>query len=396
MKWQRENRNDSGFSIPDTWLWIHYYDALSALFRIENSLRTFVFLVLKTNVGESWLELSIASDDGSNTTIGALAKKRIVQDETFGYLGYNINSPLMHLTSGELVGLITAEPYWAYFKEYFRAAKRVVTLKLQEIGNIRNSLAHFRPIKPDDVEVVKQNATQVLSGIENALMEALRCSERVPTNTIDEWYKELGTLGSEYCQFLFHQSVNRNWIKITLEFRSKAVVEPQEIRAPSVYFEVLTLDTPQIINMFDEIKAHLTILTEDRHNPSWIAKPCLSYGKNLHFTFAAKVLAENYSSLKSGYEKLLLKIAQEAELIKADHLARGEIVRLVQMRADQNKTPSDRVYWRYDLMKLARPVQPDDPPEYWGTFYSPDNDMITSTENFPWMPVAICEIEVPF
>src|SRR4030067_608026 len=121
MQWMKPKEVDQGgLTIPDTWLHIHYYEALSSLFRIENALRIFVFLVLKTEVGDSWPNLEISSDDGSRTTIGALAKRRIAQDETFGYLGFTINSPLMHLTSGELVGLITAESYLPHFKRSYR------------------------------------------------------------------------------------------------------------------------------------------------------------------------------------------------------------------------------------------------------------------------------------
>ena len=398
MEWQKHKEADEGgLTIPRNWLHIHYYEALSSLFRIENALRTFVFLVLKTEVGNSWPDLEISSDDGSGTTIGALAKKRTAQDETFGYLGFSINSPLMQLTSGELVGLITAETYWPHFSRYFRAAKRVVTLKLQEIGNIRNSLAHFRPIKSDDVEVLKQNATQVLSGVESALIEATSCKDRVPTNTQETWYRELSTLGTQQCRFLFNQSQDKSWIRLTLRFRCPALSEPGENPSYFASYQVFTLDSPESIRKFVNIRQNVTILTEHVPRPSWQVKPGLPFGKDLQFTFGAKVLEKNYGKVKSDFEGLISQIAQEVELIDEDHLARGELVQLAEVNASQkeHKTGS-RAYWVFHLAPLHRPVKPDDPAEYWGILDTPGKNLITETEKFPWMPVAISKTPLPF
>ncbi len=74
----------------------------------------------------------------------------------FGYLGYPINAPVMHLTSGELVRLITSDTFWPLFKDFFLASRQVVTLKLQEVGDVRNALAHFRPVSEGDVEAVNR------------------------------------------------------------------------------------------------------------------------------------------------------------------------------------------------------------------------------------------------
>ena len=62
-----------------------------------------------------------------------------------------------------------------------------MTLKLEEIGTIGNSLAHFRPLTQNDVEVVKQNANQVFSVIEEILISIVQSGPRVPTKITDEW-----------------------------------------------------------------------------------------------------------------------------------------------------------------------------------------------------------------
>jgi hypothetical protein len=153
MRWSRAKVDGLDVVVPDNWLYIHYYDALNTLFRIENALRTFVYVVLKHEHRSRWAEVSLATDEGSRSTIASAAKKRL---NIVGYLGYNVGSPLAHLTSGELIGVILSDVEWPRFANYFPTKKEIVRLKLDEISNVRNALAHFRPIREDDVEVVSK------------------------------------------------------------------------------------------------------------------------------------------------------------------------------------------------------------------------------------------------
>jgi hypothetical protein len=76
MQWQQsEPAENETLKIPPSWLFAHYYEALNVLFRIENALRTFVFIVLKDKEGLKWKDLSIKTEDGSDTTISAIAKE---------------------------------------------------------------------------------------------------------------------------------------------------------------------------------------------------------------------------------------------------------------------------------------------------------------------------------
>src|SRR5437763_4359564 len=192
MKFQQatylENRT---LAVPKTWLFPQYYEALTALFRMENALRVLVYIILKNECGAKWAELSVTSDDSQEGTIASIAKRRQAQAGTFGYLCFPISCPIMHLTSGELVRLMTGNGQWKHFKEYFPASREIVKNKLDEIGCVRNALAHFRPLKLEDVALLKQNAQHVLSGVEDTIEEVLGCYTVVPTNTTDEWYADL-------------------------------------------------------------------------------------------------------------------------------------------------------------------------------------------------------------
>ena len=184
MKWKRAKPIKDGFNIPQRWVYLIYYEAFNLLFRIENALRIFVYIVLKNELRDKWADAVIDNDEQG--TLNSLAKKRMSQAQTFGYLGHTITCPVMHLNSGELTRLIVSEAYWKLFKPYFLGSKEIIKSKLDEIGSIRNSLAHFRPIRADDVDVIKQNSKHVLLGIERFLEQVLLQSDVVPTNTPDE------------------------------------------------------------------------------------------------------------------------------------------------------------------------------------------------------------------
>jgi len=109
MDWKSASTKDGKVSIPDTWLFLHYYEALNILFRMENSLRVFVYVVLKNRFKEKWAETTPQTAEGEQSTITATAARRITQAKGFGYLGYEIASPLMYLNSGELIQIICSE-----------------------------------------------------------------------------------------------------------------------------------------------------------------------------------------------------------------------------------------------------------------------------------------------
>jgi hypothetical protein len=186
---------------------------------VENGLRTFVYVILKSHYHARWLELTLPLEDGGQSTISAVAKKRLARDRRFGYLGYELNAPLAHLTSGELIGMILADSHWPHFAPHFPTTKETVRLKLEEIGNVRNALAHFRPIRPDDIEAVKQNANQVLSGVETLLEHALRTPQDVPSNTQDAWYSAFEALNEASMPVDLYQSDDEQWLRVQLTYR---------------------------------------------------------------------------------------------------------------------------------------------------------------------------------
>jgi hypothetical protein len=125
MDWKSATTKDDGtVSIPERWLLLHYYEALNILFRMENAMRVFVYVVLTNRFQKKLAETNMQTDDAKQTTVAAVAARRLAQANGFGYLGYEISSPLMYLNSGELTNIICSESYWSLFKPFFRGKKR--------------------------------------------------------------------------------------------------------------------------------------------------------------------------------------------------------------------------------------------------------------------------------
>ena len=64
MDWRSATTKDDGtISVPERWLHLHYYEALNILFRMENSLRVFVYGVLKNKFQKNWAQTNLQTVD---------------------------------------------------------------------------------------------------------------------------------------------------------------------------------------------------------------------------------------------------------------------------------------------------------------------------------------------
>lgn len=395
MEWKKAVEKEGPlFEIPSQWLHLYYYETLSILFRVENALRVFVYAVLKNEFYDKWVDLSITSDDSEEGTIKSIAKKRMAQASNFGYLGYTINCPVLHLTSGELIRLITAETYWKYFKKFFLGSKEIIKNKLDEIGVIRNSLAHFRPLKQDDVEVIKQNAKHVLVQVEKCLSQMMQCSKNIPTNTPDDWYKELKTLGTENCALSFNQSDDERWIRITLSYNCP-LLKQGWINKNNIAYRILKIKTSSIVKNYPNLSNLLTYISEEVPYTTMGENNTVKFRKTIIMVFSRDVVSKEYAQIKKALEDMLLLISKEGEMIEQDNLASGQIVESVLIRASL-RSIGENEYWSVKTEPILCPVKENDAPEYWGKVGIVPDDFISNTLTYPWMPVDICRFDIPF
>ncbi|WP_331350739.1 hypothetical protein [Cellvibrio sp. UBA7671] len=395
MEWQTATAKENNeYKIPERWLHLHYYEALNILFRFENSLRVFVYAVLKNKYYEQWKTQTFNTGDSQQKSIQNLAAKRISQAENFGYLGYDVKCPIMHLTSGELIELLTSDNYWPLFKSHFRGNKEIIKNKLLEIGSIRNSLAHFRPIKSDDVEIIKQNAKHTLIEIEKCLDNIFNQEQKVPTNSTFSWYKKISTLGNTFVTTNPLISKDEKWINLQLIFRSP-MLEKNKYGDTYVAYKIAKLITPNIARDFTDLSSLVTYISESIRYPGINQDHDIHIRKIVNIVLSEQALRENSEAILMGIENIISKISEESELLIQDNLAKGTLLETASCSAHRLET-GDRKYWKFEYNNLKRSYQPDDPDEYWGDFFSNEHDIVAGSTIYPWMSSEISKEEFPF
>lgn len=377
--------------LPERWLLVHYFEALNVLFRIENALRVFVYTVLTNDLKDKWLQAAVESDDSEKGTIDSISKRRVSQANRFGYLGYAVSCPIMQLTSGELIRIMTSEAYWKLFASFFPASKEIVKNKLDEIGTIRNALAHFRPLKADDVEVVKQNANQAFSKVEQCLNELLHCNNVVPTNTSDVWYAELRTLKAANCEVQLFQSKDESWVNIQIIYRPPVVVQSSFPTHRS--YRTLRLRSPRVIRESGVLAKEITYLSEYVY--SGLRNDELDHQKKLNLVFSRRTIEAEFLVITKAIGDTLQLIEKETALIGQDHLARGRLIETATITAGLTKTATGS-YWVVDDTAVQSTGRAEDPPEYWGELPIFNTDFLAKTERYPWMPTDVSAAEFPF
>jgi hypothetical protein len=393
MQWEKAIIEKEGkVKLPDNWISLHYFEGLNVLFRFENILRMFVYVVLKNALLEKWDVASIEIDKGKQESIKSIAKKRMTQAEEFGHLGYRVTCPIMYLTIGDLNKFIISDSYWKNFKKYFRFKKEDVNRRLSEISHVRNALAHFRPIKETDIEDIKRNADQILIDIEKNVEQLLKLGNSVPTNTEDEWYQRLKKICPE--NFRFYQSDDAKWVKIIYDYKCP-VIEPCEVRGKYVTYRFLNLISPSILEKCKELTRYMTYLSESIKFPKIDKKLKPHVEKNIRLVFAREILDRHYEQIGTEIGSLLSKIAREREVLELNRGEEGTLVKIVEVSAiaEDDKMKSFNIEYK----KLFCITSENSLPEFWGNDWDyRSKNFATDTAQYPWMPVKISAfIDIP-
>lgn len=385
MDWKKATIDENGKTkIPERWLHLYYYEALNILFRFENALRVFVYAILKNELAEKW-DLAAISD---GCTIRSETKKRITQAKEHGYLGYEVSSPMLYLNSGELIQVITSEAYWKHFAPYFKASKSIVQTKLQEIGTVRNSLAHFRPIKEDDIDLIKQNSKHVLLEIENCLIRLTSISDVVPTNSNENWYKEIKSIGGETTKTSVYSSPDNHWIRIELSYRIP-ILEKTKYTEEYFSYKVGNIRTSQLLRKFSAIKNNCVYVSEFPVYGQLSENFDISASKLISIVFSRLILEKNLGEVVTAIKNIALTIDNETDLLLKDNLARGELVESVHASATVRDGVGGNRYWHVAMDNLNTALTEIDDVEFWGRRAHYQSDFISATPHYPWMPSSV-------
>ena len=392
MDWKPAKINQDGtVKIPERWLHLYYYESLNILFRFENALRIFVYIVLKHNNGKDW-DLAVI---GENQTIRTETKKRIRQAREHGYLGDDVSSPMLFLNSGELTQIITSETYWKYFASFFKASKSIVATKLQEIGTVRNALAHFRPIKEDDIDLLKQNSKHLFISVENCLVQITGITDVVPTNTSDVWYRDLKNIGNDRFRTSLFASRDQAWVRLELEY-SIPMLKKLYYTDDYISYRVGNLRTAQLLTKYSALRESCIYLSENPLYGRVGSEGNILASKTVSFVFSRLVLEQRIDEIGAAVRDIAAEVEKETDLILQDNLARGDLIESQNASANTNTGSSGNKYWTVSLDNLSTSPLDIDCVEYWGQRWNFVTDFISSVHQYPWMPSSVSKDELPF
>src|SRR4051794_9590658 len=116
--------------------------------------------------------------------------------------------------------------------------------------------------------------------------------------------------------------------------------------------------------------------------------------KSLRLRMSRKCLEVNYELFFQSFKEMLQHISDEMNLIKQDHLARGKVVEPITVYSE--KTDKGDTY-KVNTSRCKTKIDINSPVEFWGIEYYTDENFVSNTSRFPWMPVEICDLDpLPF
>jgi hypothetical protein len=255
-------------------------------------------------------------------------------------------------------------------------------------------LAHFRPVTQDEVNVIRQNIKHVFRGIEACLGEITSCHKVVPTNTQDDWYKTLSTLGNELCKLSLYESPNGRWVRLEMDF-SCVLINVSDAGFGTSY-ELLNLSSPEILRHFEAISKRVIFLSEYMPRPSMPEDRRPVYHKQISLMFSAKSMREGHEELRADLTSILSLIVEERDLITADHLARGRLLRADTVYVWFSKDDKGGGHWNMREDSLLSTSPADAPPEFWGTIGRWQGSFLDRTNQYPWMSGPVSKDSFPF
>ncbi len=406
---QTDDRQQVG--IPREWVFLRYYAAYNMLFRVENSLRMFVYLVLKRQHRDKWASMLIYEGEGSKITIKEYSDQRSAQAKRLGYLNQPVTCPLLFLGTGELVRLITSESNWKYFRRHFQADRPALEHKFREIVEIRNAVAHFRAIAKENLDDLKRNIDQLFPGIEDLLQNALIQELPVSDGGDTTWWNdaiECQTTGvpPEVCA-----SKDGKWIRVTLRHKCRALDCDETTNG--MQYQVVNIRSSIIVEKYPLIRKHLAYACESVESTEPDSEKMMVFGKLINLVFPREALDKDWDEIHQSLKQVADSISAETEALVHDQnaptrFANIATARYIEFEADAKhvlqqlrrkiKTGSVKkiVFCIPDASSLYSDTHEGCPAEYWGnenirseTWVSQNRPITVALTHYPWMTMPV-------
>jgi hypothetical protein len=206
--------------------------------------------------------------------------------------------------------------------------------KFEEMVHVRNALAHFRGQKADDVDCLRRNATEVLSGVEKYIETAIKQTMPIDSNCVDDWYlnlKEALQWETRFFSYKVAQSNDGEWVKISLYSTNTFEMDGEDnVRGHRV-------DPVSVLERFPAIRKNVSYVYEQCDSlmyggyNEWARK--FSPSIVVHMVFGREMLAGHYEELNLELIALSKKLEREYLAAEQDKMMSGDIVARIYMDA---------------------------------------------------------------
>lgn len=330
------------WAVPRNWASLSHYEIYSMLYRIENALRVFVYLVLKNTMGSNW---RLAKASGVDRTIDSISKQKQDMAADFGHLAVEASHPILSLTCDELVKIIVDLGQWKYFKKYFPAKREIVQSKFEEIIQVRNHLAHFRPVNEKMSDLVRLNSEHLLPIVETYLNQAIYQEHALGSRIAEKWHRELNDLLQTETRFFrlgASQSADKEWIKITL-------VTSYQLRNYAGHRVTLA----GLLSMSPNIREAVSYVYEDSEGyranyDSFIAQNAFTNlggndSINIPMVFSKAQLSKKCDEVRGDLERIVAALEKEYLAVEDDEHFAGDILQLTSFSNRDVFYPTDAI-----------------------------------------------------
>lgn len=213
----------------------------------------------------------------------------------------------------------------------------------------------------------------------------------MPTNTQDEWYKSISTLGTEQTSTTPYYSENEEWVCVLLKC-SSPILEKQQYGETLFTYSHAKINTPNILAEREELSKYVTYASENVNYPTLIDKMDMKIEKDIRLVFSKNILLEHHETISRELKEVLATINDECELLLQDNLARGKMVESVKTMAWWTKSEDGDGEWNFSYDTLEQKYLSNHPDEYWGQLAS-IADVVAGCYRYPWMPADISSPE---
>ncbi|NVO99001.1 hypothetical protein HWA77_02115 [Photobacterium damselae subsp. damselae] len=402
MKWTKAERiNDEQdvsffdspeYRVPGSWLHIYYYEALNILFRFENFLRVIVYIQLKKNKGKNWVDVKI----NPNENIKQAYKKRSSQTKKYGYLGQVVYSPMMYLNSGELTYILNDDTNWKCFKNIFMADKNIIVNKLNEINAVRNNFAHFRPLKEDDINLLKQNISHIYYGANEYLSSLLHVNINVESNLTESWFLDLKNKKSDNVSLNFKKSADEEWLSINVIIALPCLsIQRHGLQHATV--NSIKVDVKKFLECNGDVIDDLIYITDlsrvygcDCNDEGVMGQDCCHV---FSLVYPRGYIINNKDKIVKNILTLMDDIQSNINIVIDDTSAVGKYIYPIAYRFSIDKNNR----WKKSAFEFnTNKSTCTDKVEYWGEDVHHIDDSIEDRSIIPWISGDICPASTIF